>query len=255
MSSQNFSPANWHEDQWEEQDMYNNENYPEGYPNDFFQQGHHPMHNNHQGHHQMNHSMHNQGHPQMNHNMHNQGNRPMHNHNNHPMNNRPMHNHNNHPMNNRPMHNHNNQGHPQMNHHMHNQYDQPDIESNGNVYQNVHSIPINRRRDQSMNPHDLRNRGYSNNPNHPGIINNNGQRCYMVCDPPYPRRDPRALPDPKQISRSLIGRPVVSARQIYPFIRVVQQDNRPLAVTHDYRPNRINVETRNGVISKIAGFY
>jgi len=78
-----------------------------------------------------------------------------------------------------------------------------------------------------------------------------GRRCRLVCEAPRPRPQPNL----NRIAQSLIGLNLEQAQRIYPFVRVVVRDGQPLAVTQDYRSNRINVETRYGRIVRIDGFY
>ena len=77
-------------------------------------------------------------------------------------------------------------------------------------------------------------------------------RCHCV---PIQRPRPRPQNDLNQIARAIIGRHLNEARRIYPNIREVIRDGQHLVVTQDFRRDRINVETRNGVINRIAGFY
>jgi hypothetical protein len=84
----------------------------------------------------------------------------------------------------------------------------------------------------------------------PTFTDRNGRRCRVVCDP-----RPVQPRNPQYYARFLIGRTVPDAKRIYPDIRVVVRDGQQLPVTMDYRPDRINVETRNGVITKVVGFY
>ncbi|QGR54160.1 hypothetical protein [Moumouvirus maliensis] len=80
------------------------------------------------------------------------------------------------------------------------------------------------------------------------FYDNLGRRCRIVCDPIRPQ-------NPQQIARSLIGRSIFEAQRIYPNIRVVRSNGRVLPTTQDYRPDRINVDTRNNIIIRIDGFY
>ena len=82
-----------------------------------------------------------------------------------------------------------------------------------------------------------------------------GRKCYIVCEPLQNNR-PRPQPtDPKRIANLLIGKNIPHAQRIYPNIRVVTRDGVPQPTTQDYQQNRINVETRNGIINRIVGFY
>ena len=84
----------------------------------------------------------------------------------------------------------------------------------------------------------------------PSFVDQRGRRCRVVCDPPH-RPNPR--PRPPQ----LIGLTLLRAQQLYPYltIRVVIADGQRLPVTLDHRADRINVETRGGVIVRIVGYY
>ncbi|XWV25798.1 hypothetical protein QJ857_gp1290 [Tupanvirus soda lake] len=79
-----------------------------------------------------------------------------------------------------------------------------------------------------------------------------GRRCYVVCEPVNRPRHPR---NPREIARLLIGRSLQEAQRIHPNIRVVVRDGQNLVITHDHRPDRINVETRNNIVVRILGFY
>ncbi len=92
-----------------------------------------------------------------------------------------------------------------------------------------------------------------------------GRRCRIVCDPPHQNRPPRPRPpqprpphvgqDIGQFARALLGRHITEAQRIYPNTRVVRANGRDLPVTNDFRQDRINVETRNGIVVRIDGFY
>lgn len=83
-------------------------------------------------------------------------------------------------------------------------------------------------------------------PTHSTYRDRDGRICTVTCSlPPRPRPHPR----PRQ---SLIGLTVDQARRYYNNIRVVIADGNHLPVTQDYRPDRINVETRNGIIIRIV---
>ncbi|ANB50827.1 hypothetical protein [Powai lake megavirus] len=93
-----------------------------------------------------------------------------------------------------------------------------------------------------------------------------GRRCRIVCDPPQQNRPPpRPRPpqprpphvgqDIDQFARALLGRHITEAQRIYPNTRVVRANGRDLPVTNDFRQDRINVETRNGIVVRIDGFY
>jgi len=75
-------------------------------------------------------------------------------------------------------------------------------------------------------------------------------RCRIVCDQNdrYPR-------DLRTIARIIINRSLPAAQQIYQNIRVVIRDGQRLVVTQDFRRDRINVETRNGIVIRVLGFY
>ncbi len=107
-----------------------------------------------------------------------------------------------------------------------------------------------------------------NQPNYPNFVPNRpneqtfndqyGRRCRIVCEQSYPYPYPRPYPrpqDPRKIAYRLIGLTVAQAQRIYPNIRVVIRDGQTQVVTQDYRTDRINVETRNGIIVRIVGFY
>jgi len=85
------------------------------------------------------------------------------------------------------------------------------------------------------------------------FVDRRGRKCRIVCDPP-PRPD-RNQPNLQRIGRMMIGKTIYEARSIYPHVREVIRDGQQLATTMDHRPDRINVETRNGVIIRINGFY
>ncbi|AQN68542.1 hypothetical protein [Saudi moumouvirus] len=94
------------------------------------------------------------------------------------------------------------------------------------------------------------------------FYDNLGRRCRIVCDPvrpPNQSRPPVWGPgpqlNPQQIARSLIGRTIFEAQRIYPNTRVVRSNGRDLPTTMDFRPDRINVETRGNIIIRIDGFY
>lgn len=80
------------------------------------------------------------------------------------------------------------------------------------------------------------------------FFNRYGRRCRLVCDP-LPTENLR------RIARMIMGRTIQQALLIYPNIRVVVKDGRPLPITQDYRSNRINVEVFRNVIARIIGFY
>lgn len=61
--------------------------------------------------------------------------------------------------------------------------------------------------------------------------------------------------NPQGISGLIIGRRLNDARLIYPNIRPVIVDGQSQAITLDFRQDRINVETNNGYITRIVGFY
>lgn len=77
-----------------------------------------------------------------------------------------------------------------------------------------------------------------------------GRRCRVVCENPRPH-DQRL----DRISRLIIGRNINDARRIYPNIRVVKRNGQDVPTTMDYRPDRINVETRNNIVVRVNGFY
>lgn len=80
----------------------------------------------------------------------------------------------------------------------------------------------------------------------------NGLRCHLVCEPMYPRPYPR---NPRRIARFLLGKTLDEAYQIYSNIRVVIRNGERLIITQDYDEDRINVATRNDIITRIVGFY
>ena len=66
------------------------------------------------------------------------------------------------------------------------------------------------------------------------------------------------MPDNENLRQSatkMVGRTIGEAKNIYPFVRVAKQDGVPLFLTMDMNPNRINVETEEGKITKISGYY
>ncbi|AYV85106.1 MAG: hypothetical protein Satyrvirus4_3 [Satyrvirus sp.] len=81
------------------------------------------------------------------------------------------------------------------------------------------------------------------------FVKPNGSRCYVVCEP---TQRPLSL---ERIANSLLSRNIIDARRIYPNIREVVRNGKPLAVSQDYKPDRINVETRNGIITRIVWYY
>ena len=76
-----------------------------------------------------------------------------------------------------------------------------------------------------------------------------GRRCRIVCDNDIPHH-----PDLRYIARQIIGKTLQQALAIYPNIRVIIRDGVPQIVTQDYRPDRINVETRNNIIIRVIKF-
>lgn len=102
--------------------------------------------------------------------------------------------------------------------------------------------------DGRFNPSQFRPR--PNRPTETVFIDQFGRRCRTICE-----ARPRDRGNLRQISRLLIGKHITEARRIYPNIRVVIRDGVDLPTTLDYRPERINVETRNGIIIRILGFY
>jgi len=54
---------------------------------------------------------------------------------------------------------------------------------------------------------------------------------------------------------SLIGMSIVQARKVNPNIREVVIDGRSIDVTFEDNPSRINVETKDGIIIRIDGYY
>ena len=94
--------------------------------------------------------------------------------------------------------------------------------------------------------------GFNGNMDSPGTFTDRqNRRCRVVCDDP-PQENRRYL---EYISRRLIGKSLWEARRIYSNIRVVIANGRRLNVTKDFRPDRINVETRNNIITRILGYY
>lgn len=51
----------------------------------------------------------------------------------------------------------------------------------------------------------------------------------------------------------IIGLTIGEARQHHKNIRIVEENGAKLAVTSEYRPERINVAIKNGKIFKIVG--
>lgn len=83
------------------------------------------------------------------------------------------------------------------------------------------------------------------------FIDRYGRRCRIVCNdrPPNPQRDLR------RIANQIIGLNLYEARRIYPNIRPVVINGQQQIVTQDFRQDRINVETRNNIITRVLGFY
>ncbi|BCS83425.1 hypothetical protein QLL95_gp0698 [Cotonvirus japonicus] len=89
-----------------------------------------------------------------------------------------------------------------------------------------------------------------------------GRRCRIICDPIH-QRPPHRPPHrpshrpltPEQAANVIHGRHINDARRIYPNVRVTRANGRDLPTTMDFRPDRINVATRNNVITEIIGFY
>lgn len=94
------------------------------------------------------------------------------------------------------------------------------------------------------------NRPNRNRPdqNNSSFINSEGRRCRIVCEPPRNN-------NLQSIMRFIVGKNINDARGIYPDIRVVVQDGQDLVTTMDYRPERINVETNNNIITRVVGLY
>lgn len=78
-------------------------------------------------------------------------------------------------------------------------------------------------------------------------IDNRGRKCRIVCDSEAPR-EPRL----ERFSRMLVGRNINLAQRFYPNIRVIEKNGMPLPTTMDYRPERINVATRNDIITRVV---
>ncbi|AGF85084.1 hypothetical protein QJ854_gp698 [Moumouvirus goulette] len=137
--------------------------------------------------------------------------------------------------------------------------------SNMPVHHSQVPVPANQygRFDAPTNTHqNMPVEGFTQNVNtNTTFYDNLGRRCRIVCDPVRPPNQGRppvwgpGPQNPQQIARSLIGRTIFEAQRIYPNIRVVRSNGRDLPTTMDYRPDRINVETRGNVIIRIDGFY
>ncbi len=110
----------------------------------------------------------------------------------------------------------------------------------------------------SYNPYYAPDFASDNNPNidtrkpveEKAWIDGRGRRCRIICEPNY-----NHPPNLKRIANSLLGKNINQAQRIYPNVRVVVRDGVQLPITKEYNTNRINVETRNGIINKIVGFY
>lgn len=88
---------------------------------------------------------------------------------------------------------------------------------------------------------------------HQSYTDNYGRRCRIVCD--SSPRPPHQPPNPSHISRLILYKTMYQALIIYPNIREYIKDGVRLIVTQEYRPDRINVATRNGIIVRIVGFF
>lgn len=71
----------------------------------------------------------------------------------------------------------------------------------------------------------------------------------------YRCRCEKVQPDLDYISRAIVGNSIEDARRIYDNIRVVILDGQNLPVTMDYRPERINVEVVDGIVTQVLGYY
>ena len=79
-----------------------------------------------------------------------------------------------------------------------------------------------------------------------------GRRCRVVCEPINNIPSQQEL---RRIGNTMIGRTIHQAQRIYPNTRLVISNGQRLPITMDHNPSRINVESRNGVIVRIDGFY
>ena len=79
-----------------------------------------------------------------------------------------------------------------------------------------------------------------------------GRRCRVICEPINNNPSQAEL---RRIGNTMMGRTIHQAQQIYPNTRLVISNGQRLPVTMDHNPSRINVESRNGVIVRIDGFY
>jgi hypothetical protein len=77
-------------------------------------------------------------------------------------------------------------------------------------------------------------------------VNAQGQTCQVVCT--------GGSETPQQPLPPIVGMRLDFARIFFPNIRVVEQDGNPLPVTMDYRPDRINVATSDGIITRVVNF-
>ena len=117
------------------------------------------------------------------------------------------------------------------------------INKNYDVW-NGQFAPQDANRFSAARPHSLRDPQVMDNQ---GFIDNKGRRCRIVCES---TRRPMICD-----SQTIIGRNIRDARLICPNIREVIRDGLMLPKTNDYRYNRMNVWTRNGVIIHFAGYY
>lgn len=111
---------------------------------------------------------------------------------------------------------------------------------------------------QGYNNQGYGNQGYGGNQDsvQTTMRDQYGRQYRCVCVPiDRPRPRPRPRPDINQIVRMITGRNINDARRIYPNIRVVIRDGQHLTVTQDFRSDRVNVETRNNIITRVVGLY
>lgn len=67
--------------------------------------------------------------------------------------------------------------------------------------------------------------------------------------------EPPSTCDPHSTTGRIIGRHINDVRKVWPNTRAVIQNGEHMIVTADYIQNRINVETKNDVVTRIVGFY
>lgn len=102
-----------------------------------------------------------------------------------------------------------------------------------------------------VNPHNPQN---FRNPVQDRVFTDQfGRRCRTVttCS-----AAPRRRPNLQAVARSIVGQNIVVAQRSNPHvvIRPVIENGHHLPTTMDFRQDRINVETRNNIITRIVGF-